>query len=164
MPFQGHRNDFRRTVETEIQNAIHDPDGRLQISEAGVPTWSGAKVFLSYSHTQNLGLLVFSKTNRIGVDIESLDRLWTQDLKKIAERFFSPEEAMRIKAVTGADLKIAFLDLWTRKEAYAKFSKLGLSRTIQVPVDQISDVAFQAVPVVPTQFVGAVCLDPLHRT
>ncbi|WDP92493.1 MAG: 4'-phosphopantetheinyl transferase superfamily protein [Desulfobacter sp.] len=68
----------------------------------------------------------------IGVDIESLGRRVDP---AVADRFFSPSEAARVRAAEGEGArKAAFLNLWTLKEAYIKARGGGLS----IPLDSFS--------------------------
>lgn len=60
---------------------------------------------------------------RVGIDIEIPHP--RMNCMKIAGRFFSPSEIEFLHA--SDDLPSAFLDVWTKKEAYLKFVGTGLS-------------------------------------
>jgi hypothetical protein len=51
-----------------------------------------------------------------------------------------------------------FLDLWMKKEAYAKLTRQGLKRSIHIEVDSILDVSFQIVPVNPSGYDARVAI------
>ena len=81
-----------------------DPDLYFNLSHSGI------YAALCIGHTPN------------GIDIEYR----RPNYKKIARRFFTPEEAAAIDKVSdGADL---FLRIWTRKEAYLKMTGDGLTK------------------------------------
>ena len=70
------------------------------------------------SHTLDHGLLAFTKTGRIGVDIES----WNvrQDIDGEIRKVFSPLEQRRLKLESANRKLETFLLLWTLKEAFIK--------------------------------------------
>ncbi|MDQ2106326.1 4'-phosphopantetheinyl transferase family protein, partial [Azospirillum isscasi] len=68
----------------------------------------------------------------LGVDIERLRRV--PDAAGIAERFFAPEERAAFAALPGALRDEAFLNGWTRKEAFIKATGQGLS----TPLDRFA--------------------------
>lgn len=71
-------------------------------------------------------------TVELGVDIERLRRL--PDAAGIAERFFAPEERDAFAALPEALQDEAFLNGWTRKEAFIKATGQGLS----TPLDRFA--------------------------
>ncbi|NUB14732.1 4'-phosphopantetheinyl transferase superfamily protein [Azospirillum brasilense] len=71
-------------------------------------------------------------TVELGVDIERLRRL--PDAAGIAERFFAPEERDAFAALPDALRDEAFLNGWTRKEAFIKATGQGLS----TPLDRFA--------------------------
>lgn len=68
----------------------------------------------------------------LGVDVERLRRL--PDAAGIAERFFAPEERDAFAALPDALRDEAFLNGWTRKEAFIKATGQGLS----TPLDRFA--------------------------
>ena len=70
------------------------------------------------THTGGVALIGVAKKCAVGIDIERLDR--KPDAEGIARRFFTPDESARLMAVPEADRPVAFLNLWTRKEAWLK--------------------------------------------
>jgi 4'-phosphopantetheinyl transferase len=66
--------------------------------------------------------------SQIGVDVEETDR--KVESVEIADRFFAPLEASRIRAFSGHQQQRLFLDLWTLKESYVKACGQGLAAGI----------------------------------
>lgn len=90
---------------------LHYPEGRLQFN---------------VSHSQELVLLAFSRSAPVGIDVEWLGG--TADHSDVAGRFFSGREQSQLQALPPADRPRAFMECWTRKEAYLKARGFGLSR------------------------------------
>lgn len=102
--------------------------GELRYDEKGRPRMIGGNYAdLSISHTGNFVFcaLVDGEHRRIGLDAEDGGRVATEAMGKIARRFFTPEEQAFL--ADAPDLREAFLVLWTKKEAYAKYCGEGLS-------------------------------------
>lgn len=76
--------------------------------------------YFNISHTRNALVVAFS-LKPVGVDIE---KIHDADLK-IASRFFSEDEQHYINNAIDTDK--AFFEIWTKKEAYIKWSGRGLS-------------------------------------
>ncbi|WP_114857706.1 4'-phosphopantetheinyl transferase family protein [Azospirillum brasilense] len=72
------------------------------------------------------------ETVELGVDVERLRRL--PDAAGIAERFFAPEERAAFAALPDTLRDEAFLNGWTRKEAFIKATGQGLS----TPLDRFA--------------------------
>jgi len=77
------------------------------------------------SHTRGQIVCAIATTQRLGVDIEWVER--RNSLLNIAERFFSPLEVTDLFALPEAEQKSRFFDYWTLKEAYIKASGEGIS-------------------------------------
>ncbi|MDO4176644.1 MAG: 4'-phosphopantetheinyl transferase superfamily protein [Bacillota bacterium] len=104
----------------------------------------GASVpHISVSHTGNLFGLLVADCN-VGLDIQQRKEL---DAVKIAARFFSPAEAELVAAALAAggdNASDLFFSLWTRKEAYAKYTGDGLGQVASgLDVMQLEDVEFR---------------------
>ena len=79
---------------------------------------------------------------RIGIDAEDLERPDFSNLDEMAARWFSPNEQ---KAFRTSPTKETFLRLWTRKEAYVKYTGEGLkvlSKIDTVSLAADGDVCF----------------------
>ncbi|MEU6988922.1 4'-phosphopantetheinyl transferase superfamily protein [Streptomyces sp. NPDC046324] len=96
----------------------------LQKPAGGLPR-GGAELDFNLSHAGGYNLLGLVRHNRIGVDIERLDR-GHQGLATIVDTF-APEERRWIARVEpGRARDVRILRLWTLKEAYSKARGLGL--------------------------------------
>ncbi|MBK3734471.1 4'-phosphopantetheinyl transferase superfamily protein [Azospirillum brasilense] len=84
-------------------------------------------------------------TVELGVDVERLRSV--PDAEGIAERFFAPEERAAFAALPEALRDEAFLNGWTRKEAFIKATGQGLS----TPLDRF---AVELVPGRPARLLG----------
>lgn len=69
-------------------------------------------------------LIAVTTSGRIGVDLERLDR--RPPVNKLAERWFSREEAAALLGLPAEDARVAFLQLWTAKEASCKATGTGI--------------------------------------
>ena len=76
------------------------------------------------SHAGAHILLAFARGQELGIDIEQRTRPVSVD--DIAQRFFTPREAQALHSVAPAQKAVAFLRLWTHKEAVLKALGLGL--------------------------------------
>lgn len=96
---------------------------------------SEVKVNVSVSHCGSTFAAIVSDAN-CGIDIQEARNT---DVLKIAERFFSEEE-YRLVEKEGSD---RFFRLWTRKEAYAKYTGGGLGQVMRkISVIDREDVTF----------------------
>ena len=99
----------------------------------------GRPVAFSVSHTGRIFACAVNDpgSGEIGLDIQTADR--GRRTQRIAERYFTPAEQAMIKA-GGND---SFFRIWTRKEAYAKYTGEGLAVILEgVPVLGREDVVF----------------------
>ena len=85
----------------------------------GVKCSDGKELSISVSHSGRYSLFGFSKTGRIGVDIEAIRPV--RHMNDAAEYAFSPEEAAWLRGVPRNAAASSFIRLWTRKEAVVKF-------------------------------------------
>jgi len=81
------------------------------------------------SHTKNAVLIAVSDSP-IGTDIEII-RPYDEKLLKVAKRFFLPKEFEYIAIEEGRQSN-RFFEIWTRKEAYAKYLGTGLFTNVDV--------------------------------
>lgn len=110
-----------------LSAAVGQPPERFCIDRdsAGKPYWVGGNLFFNYSHSKDR-LLCAVHTAPVGADIEKIG-----DYRdRVARRVCTPAEYRYI----GKD-PVRFSEVWTRKEAYAKYTGRGLSYGLQnIPV------------------------------
>jgi phosphopantetheinyl transferase len=151
---------LRAKIQDFLRFKLDDPSGQLKVGDQG-PEWHGGKeVQVSYSHSGSYALLVWTSTHRKGVDLEPLNREYSHPPLELATRFFHEAEVQKLKTSIQSpfDLASMFLDLWMKKEAYAKLTRQGLKRSIHIEVDSILDVSFQVVPVIPSGYDARVAI------
>lgn len=89
-------------------------------TEKGKPYFAELPVAFSVSHTGNLWVCLMTAGNDpVGVDIQTAR---DYSFEKIASRYYTEAE-QQLVSENGAD---AFFRIWTRKEAYAKYTGMGL--------------------------------------
>ena len=93
----------------------------------GKPTLANDPTDLDFnvSHSADRALIGLSRTHRIGVDIEQVRG--DLDIDGLAARVFSSTEQVEVSGRTDDARTLAFLGIWTRKEACVKGTGLGLS-------------------------------------
>lgn len=100
-------------------------NGKPTLCVGGVP-----QLHFSLAHSEDCAVYGISRDSELGVDIELVREL--SDIEAVAKSFFSPEECGDLHSI-GLDRRAeAFLNCWTRKEAYLKATGDGLS----VPLDR----------------------------
>ncbi|TLU70852.1 4'-phosphopantetheinyl transferase superfamily protein [Lichenicoccus roseus] len=95
---------------------------RFVTTSFGKPLLAGGGIQFNLSHSGGLALLGISEHGRIGVDVEQAAQVPLELLAMLA-----PAEAAAIALLDGLDQAAAFFDCWTRKEAFAKATGLGMS-------------------------------------
>jgi 4'-phosphopantetheinyl transferase len=84
-----------------------------------------SEVSFSISHSESLAVIALTRHALIGVDIERMRPDGADG--RVAERFFTRNEAFLIATLNDADRVTAFFNAWTRKEAIVKAIGCGLS-------------------------------------
>ncbi len=102
-------------------------DGTLAYELSGKPFFEHRMCDFSITHTQNhVFCALISGGNRplrIGVDAEDIDRPDLSNTNEMAARWFTENEQ---NAFLVNPTKESFLRIWTRKEAYCKYTGEGL--------------------------------------
>lgn len=102
-------------------------NGTLSYDKNGRPYFEEGTCDFSITHTQNHVFCAVidgeDEPMRIGIDAEDLGRPDLSNLEEMAARWFSENEQ---KAFLASPTKETFLRIWTRKEAYAKYTGEGL--------------------------------------
>jgi len=88
-------------------------------------------VRFNLSHSAERVIYAFTVGREIGVDLERSDSV--AEAASIAELFFSPVEASKVSHAPESQREQTFLSYWTCKEALAKASGKGMSRSMNDP-------------------------------
>ncbi len=78
------------------------------------------------SHAGSLALFAFTAGREIGVDLEFVKPM--NDVEAVARQSFSPEDCARLAAASETERTALFHRLWTRREAIAKCTGLGIAQ------------------------------------
>ncbi len=76
------------------------------------------------SHSSKVLLVAVATEGSIGVDVERV--CWMAEADRIAQRFFSPEEKVRLRRASTDQKLGVFFSIWTRKEALLKCAGKGI--------------------------------------
>lgn len=141
-------NVFVRMKATEILG-IQNQDLQFSQNEFGKPYLVNTRQFhFNISHTKNALAIAIADTE-IGVDIEKIKKF----NPKIAERYFTKEEAVYLKNHSTA---VDFFETWTKKEAYLKWLGTGLS----TPLNSFNTLELKNVQTThQTDYIISVCCD-----
>jgi 4'-phosphopantetheinyl transferase len=122
----------RATLRLLLASAtgVDPADIRLARGVRGRPELAGARRFdFNVSHTDGVALIALGHAlppvMRIGVDIERRDRVVNAD--RLARKFLSQPERTMLSPLTADERRLAFLRLWTCKEAMSKATGDALS-------------------------------------
>ena len=132
--FQKHREHFiagRGLLRNILSRYLdREPDQlRFCYNSYGKPSLTeeaGAEgLCFNLSHSHGIALYAVTCDREIGIDIEYFRP--EVETEKLAERFFSPREAVVLRALPEHLRKEGFFNCWTRKEAYIKAEGKGLA-------------------------------------
>ncbi len=91
-------------------------------------TFGNGEVRFNLSHSEGLALYAFTRSRKIGVDIEYIRDV--PEMEQIADRYFSENEKAVFHTLPESKKKEAFFNCWTRKEAFIKATGEGLSASL----------------------------------
>ena len=99
--------------------------GILRYTSDGRPYFEDAVSEFSITHTDSFVFCAIGEASdgAVGIDAESLSRVPSHRVSAIASRWFSPLEQALYEMDPTTE---TFLRLWTRKEAYVKYTGEGL--------------------------------------
>ena len=147
--FLGGRALARRLL-SERMPAVAPREWRFSKGPAGKPLVAspdaGRSLHFNIAHTAGLVVAAVADVP-VGVDVE--DRRRDARIEQIARRFFAPEEADWVLALSPDEMRAAFFEVWVMKEAVVKSRGDALG-------DHLSKLRF-----VPGPDVGVVPADPL---
>jgi 4'-phosphopantetheinyl transferase len=110
---------------------------RFELGESGKPFLRQSDIRFNVSHSGAVVAIALA-ADEVGVDVEV--RRDIPEMAAIAARFFSKEEAERVRAAT--DPTDQFLHIWTMKEAIVKAAGQGLG----LPLDCFTVPCFARAP------------------
>jgi 4'-phosphopantetheinyl transferase len=84
------------------------------------------------SHTQGLVACALARETKVGIDVETCDRLG--NALQVAHQYFTSSECNLLSGRAKKDAQARFIELWTLKESYIKAVGVGLS----VPLNSFS--------------------------
>lgn len=97
----------------------------LQRGEHGKPHLQApAAIEFNLSHSHGAALVGLSRSQALGVDIETRHR--SRPVLELARRYFAAGEAEALAAIDPAHQQVAFLRLWSCKEAVVKALGRGI--------------------------------------
>ena len=117
-------------------------DSTLAYGENGRPYFEERTCDFSITHTQNYvfcAIIEGEEPTRIGIDAEDLGRSNFSNLDEMASRWFGENEQPVFAA---SPTKETVRSLWTRKEAYVKYTGEGLRGLKAADTTATSDVCF----------------------
>lgn len=125
-------------TDRETPLSIHDFDELPLVSdkplaafgrtESCAPHLADGMGTISLAHSACLAVCAWSDEGKIGVDVEPLERRIAR-AEDIAARYFSKGEQALLAAAS--DRTVAFLRIWTRKEALGKALGTGLNADVE---------------------------------
>lgn len=118
-----------RTTVARIADVPFE-DVVIELQTTGRPVLAGAlsDYFVSIAHSG--GCVVVAVANQqIGVDVEQLRQ--SAPSPQLMARVCSPDELRLLESMNDADRAVAFVKVWTRKEAYGKTIGIGIGFGLQ---------------------------------
>jgi 4'-phosphopantetheinyl transferase len=127
----------------ETIDFVYGPKGKPALLPAANPEG----IQFNMAHSDGLAAIVVTRAFRIGVDVELVRPI--PDADDLVERFFSKSEAAVFGTLPVAERSVAFLNLWTRKEAWLKATGEGIAQllnTVEVSFLPGKPVRFLSLP------------------
>lgn len=118
-PAGDNQRSTARDLLLELSGALLGHTAELRYEDSGRPYVDGLAV--SISHSLRLVAVAASAAGPVGVDVEDV---YERQVAGLARRWFDPSELSWMRA--HSDPLIAFLQLWTAKEAVGKALGQGL--------------------------------------
>ena len=121
---------FRRSFQRLFLHKVLKRDGPLAdivvVNQRDEPPHcaNDPKLKLSFSTSGKVALACASRGHCIGIDIEKIRPI--ENVVGLAERFFTEQEVLDIKALPSQGQNLAFLKTWTAKEAGLKAIGKGI--------------------------------------
>lgn len=115
-----------RTVLSQY-TTLQPAEWQFSRGEHGKPELLNAPIEIRFnlSHTDRFVVCAITRHQQIGIDIEHIER--KNDVRAIADHYFSAQEVRDLFALEYRDQADRFFDYWTLKEAYMKARGEGIS-------------------------------------
>ncbi len=124
----------KELTDAFIRDCINDQRAEILRNEEGKPHIEGGPCF-SVSHSRDTIAIIFSNAT-VGIDLQYSKNI---DAHKLAKRYYSENEKKLVEEDTNN-----FFVLWTKKEAYAKYTGRGLAQILdKTEVIAREDVIFK---------------------
>ena len=121
---------FALCLLAELVKAARDPLApntlTLARADSGKPYFISSDLQFNISHSGGYVAVALSDEGDVGIDVETAD-ITPEKAQKLAKRFFTEAEQRAVSADT-----TAFLKLWSKKEATAKYLVTSLSSHISL--------------------------------
>ena len=124
----GHKREqtdmmIRESLKEYISgHSLPSYDGRILRTELGKP-YIDYPLYIGVTHTDEV-VIVGIDDNEFGIDAEKSGRKMPRR-EAIIKKFFTSDECALVE--NAKDRDEAFLNIWVKKEAYVKFTGIGLS-------------------------------------
>lgn len=105
-------------------------NNRIVKGKYGKPFLADGKFSFSVTHSEKYYILAACADN-IGVDLQLYNQ--PRNYMKIASRWFNDRENALLKAMPEYNREEMFYEIWSRKEAYSKFTGKGISSLKDIP-------------------------------
>jgi len=154
------RGSLRRLLARYL--AVESDAVEIAYGPYGKPYLPGRALHFNLSHAERHAILAVSATHRVGIDVERVDR--SVAYEAIAGRRFSHAERAEIARAADESRAVdAFFQIWTRREAYAKLTGLGIAHAAldDLSARDASIVVRTFAPVVGTIATLAAALAPI---
>lgn len=110
--------------------------GTLSYGENGRPYFEERTCDFSITHTQTHVFCALTdgeeKSTRVGIDAEDLNRPDLSNIDAMVTRWFTENER---ESFSASPTKETFLRIWTRKEAYSKYTGEGLKALSKIDTE-----------------------------
>jgi 4'-phosphopantetheinyl transferase len=120
----------RSTLRLLLGRYIDTPPDRVRLHRlsGGKPTLAAESgkpdLQFNLSHCDDVALFAFADRD-VGIDVERVT--YSSDMARVADHFFSPDEAAVCRQLVGAERARFFYRTWVRKEAYLKATGEGFA-------------------------------------
>jgi 4'-phosphopantetheinyl transferase len=153
-----------REVRSLLAGYMDGADVRIDYDDRGKAHVRGDALHFNLSHSGGALAVAVSRSRPLGIDLEHQRR--PRRTLELAHRFFAPHEAQALGRLPEIQRQIAFLRLWTCKEAWVKADGRGIAADLHRAVFDLdergeitgpSDRSWQVVTFEPAEgFYGAI--------